>query len=268
MAARRKTGYGTEMSSRITPHPRPARPVGLPYTVLLLLSLAVPASSSRAQEKTPAPPDVFHSDREGLSALFRKLETAFLNHDVETIEGLLSPRISEAARKGISRRLHREFESFKYTEFFLDESKTTVQEGPAIVGEAVIYRLLVPCCYRYQSRKEGIGSSVGVGDRAYRFWVEYIDGSWYVASNSDIFLQTGVFNPAGQIGKIIFAGFFLLMVVIFWLFGVWHCYKHTGSAFKALLVFAATPVGAAVYFFRLTLSPDDDGEGLNGRASR
>lgn len=227
---------------------------------LLSLCLLAAAYPAVCEESEAQPPDPFHTDREGLSALFRKLETAFLNQGADRIQELISPRLSESGRKSVARRLRREFESIKYTEFFLDESRSTVQEGPVVIEGAVVYRLLVPCRYHYQSKTEGISSSVGVGDRAYRFWLEYIDGSWYVAANSDVFQQTGVFNPAGQVGKIIFAGFFLLAVVVFWLFGVWHCYKHSGSALKALVVFMTTPIGAAVYFFGLTLAPATDGE--------
>lgn len=193
-------------------------------------------------------------DRRAIGTLMRRLEAAFLNRDIEALERLLSPRLAHSAKRELLKRLSREFGALKYTEFVAADAELTVLEGPTKVGELLMYRVLVPCHCKYETESQGIGSKVAVNDYAYHFWLDNTGGNWYV-QDSSLFGGAGVYNPAMQLGRILFISFLALAAAAFWLFAVWHCYARTRSVLKAAAVLLTTPLGAVVYFIRLMLSP-------------
>lgn len=224
---------------------------------LLLASFACAAG-----QEAEGGADVIERERASLSALFRRLETAFLNQDRDALGRLLSPRLGEAERRHLMKRQEREFDAVTYREFRIDDDGLGVLEGPITTPNVVMYHVLVPCRYRFETKKEGLGSKVGVNDQAQRFLIEYITpaaagrtgGNWYISSSS-LLDSMGLFNPALHLGTIVFTAVLASGCVIFWLLAVYYCYRRTASAKKALLLFLTTPVGAAVYFFRIMLSP-------------
>ena len=207
------------------------------------------AAWAQEQAVPPVQEEKSLPSREALGRLLRQVEISFLNGDAARVGELLSPSVASRDRETIQKQLRREFSATKYSEFELDDSQITVLDSPVTSDGYERYQILVPCKYIYVTREPGIGSTAGVNEYAYSFTAETKDGQWWIVS-STLFSTSGMSNSALQLGKLVFIGFIGALITAFWMWMSYHRFKKTRSAWKGLILFLTTPLGAVVYFLR------------------
>ncbi len=222
--------------------------------IIVALSAVLVAAAGMCGEAgggDPPPPverKVTDAERDAIGGLLKKFAEATEAGSEEAVAVLLSPELATDARTAILEAVAAEFDNRRYEEFKLVVDRHTVI---VFVADDTVRLEPVLASYRYVSQ-ESVDPSTDVGENAYIFTVQTVDGRWHLV-DSNLFNTWTVVTAANFLSWIFFFTAVAVVVIFFWGWMVLDCSLRYRNWKYSAAVFFTFPVGPLYYFFAVWL---------------